>query len=182
MDATPEDLVSSPAQIKEALERNVKVVSARPAVGQGTARTVARLRPGLECEVTEGQWSLNVGMTEKYGGTGAHPNPGTYGRAALASCLAVGYAMWAARLAVPLDRLEVEVQADYDVRGELGAEETVRPGYLRIRYVVTVESPAPEAKVLELLDTCDRYSSWLDNIANPVPVSREVLYRQTTAA
>ena len=174
--------MSSPAAIKEALERNVKVVSARPSVGQGTARTVARLRPGLECEVSEGKWSLRVGMTEKYGGTGAHPNPGTYGRAALASCLAVGYAMWAARLEVPLDRLEVEVQADYDVRGELGAAEEVRPGYLWIRYVVTVESPASEAEVLRLLDTCDRTSSWLDNIANPVPVAREVVYRQSGPA
>lgn len=174
--------MSSPTQIKEALERNVKVLSARPAVGQGTAHTTARLRPGLECEVTEGNWSLHVGMTEKYGGTGAHPNPGTYGRAALASCLAIGYAMWAARLEVPLDALTVEVQADYDVRGELGAADEVRPGYLGIRYIVTVESPAPEAKVLELLDTCDRTSSWLDNIANPVPVSREVVYRQSESA
>lgn len=29
--------------------------------------------------------------------------------------------MWAARLGVPIDALEVAVQADYDVRGELGA-------------------------------------------------------------
>lgn len=174
--------MSDAAQIKEALERNVKVVSARPTVGQGTVRTVAHLRPGLECEVTEGDWGLKVGMTKKYGGTGAHPNPGTYGRAALASCLAVGYAMWAARLEVPLDSLEVEIQADYDVRGELGAAADVRPGYLGIRYVVTVESPASEEEVLRLLDTCDRTSSWLDNLANPVPVGRQVVYRQTQGA
>lgn len=174
--------MSSPAQIKEALERNVKVLGARPAVGQGTARTVARLRPGLECEVTDGPWTLQVGMTEKYGGTGAHPNPGSYGRAALASCLTIGYAMWASRLGIPLDRLEVEVQADYDVRGELGVADEVRPGYRAIRYVVTVESPAPEAEILQLRDTGDRYSSWLDDIANPVPLSRVVVYRHSAGA
>lgn len=171
--------MSSPAAIKEALERNVKVVSARPSVGQGTAKTTARLRTGLECEVTDGPWTMHVGMTEKYGGSGAHPNPGSYGRAALASCLTIGYAMWAARLGIHLDRLEVEVQADYDVRGELGAAEDVRPGYQSIRYIVTVESPASEAEILRLLDTGDRVSSWLDDIANPVPVSREVVYHQT---
>lgn len=174
--------MSSPTEIKESLERNVKVLSARPAVGRGTARTTARLRPGLECEVTDGPWTLRVGMTEKYGGTGTDPNPGSYGRAALASCLTIGYAMWAARLGVPLDRLEVEVQADYDVRGELGVDQSVRPGYAGIRYRVTVESPAPEAEVLRLLDTGDRYSSWLDDLANPVPVSREVVFRQAASA
>jgi uncharacterized OsmC-like protein len=171
--------VSSPAVIKQALERNVKVLGVRPSVGQGTARTTARLRPGLECEVTDGPWTMHVGMTEKYGGTGAHPNPGSYGRAALASCLTVGYAMWAARLEIPIDRLEVEVQADYDVRGELGVSADVRPGYTAIRYIVTIESSAREADVLRLLDTGDRASSWLDDIANPVPVSREVVYVQS---
>lgn len=173
--------MSSPAEIKAALERNVKVLGARPRVGQGTARTTARLREGLDCEVTDGPWTMLVGMTEKYGGTGAHPNPGSYGRAALASCLTVGYAMWAARLDIPLDRLEVEVQADYDVRGELGVSAEVRPGYQAIRYIVTIESPAPEAEVLRLLDTGDRASSWLDDFANPVPVSREVVYQQSGA-
>lgn len=174
--------MSSPATIKEALERNVKVVSARPGVGQGTARTTSRLRAGLDCEVTDGPWTIHVGMTEKYGGSGAHPNPGSYGRAALASCLTIGYAMWAARLGIHLDRLEVEVQADYDVRGELGVAAEVRPGYQAMRYIVTVESPATEAEILALLDTGDRASSWLDDIANPVPVRREVIFRQTPEA
>ena len=32
-------------------------------------------------------------LTEKYGGTNEGPNPGVLGRAALGSCLALGYAM-----------------------------------------------------------------------------------------
>ena len=90
--------MSSPATIKAALERNVKVVEARPSVGQGTAVTKVTLHPGLACEVEEGPWRFSVGMTEKYGGGNTGPNPGVYGRAALGSCLAIGYGMWAARL------------------------------------------------------------------------------------
>ena len=55
------------APIRSALERNVKVVSARPSVGQGVAVTRATLGPGLSCEVTEGPWRLAVGMTEIHG-------------------------------------------------------------------------------------------------------------------
>ena len=99
-------------------------------------------------------------MTEKDGGTNAGPNPGVLGRAALGSCLALGYGMWAARLDVPITALEVEIHADYDVRGELGVDDGVRPGYSAIRYVVRVSSPAPEADVRRVIDTADRYSSW----------------------
>lgn len=160
--------------IKTALERNVKAVSLRPSVGQGTAVTTIRLRDGLTCDVTEGPWRLTVAMTEKYGGTNAGPNPGVYGRTALGSCLALGYAMWAARLGVAITSLEVEIQADYDVRGELGVDDSVRPGYSAMRYVVTVTSPASEEEVRRVIDTADRYSSWRDDLANPVPLSREL--------
>jgi uncharacterized OsmC-like protein len=164
----------SDASIKAALERNVKVISARPSVGQGTAVTKVTLQPGLACEVAEGDWSFKVGMTEKYGGLNSGPNPGVYGRAALGSCLAIGYGMWAARMEIPVRALTVEVRARYDVRGELGIDDSVRPGYTDIVYVVTVDTDAPDADVQRWLDQADRHSSWLDDLRNPVPVSREV--------
>jgi uncharacterized OsmC-like protein len=167
-------------RIKTALERNAKAVSLRPGVGQGTAVTKVRLQPGLACEVTEGPWSLTVGMTDKSGGTNAGPNPGVFGRTAVGSCLALGYAMWAARLGVPIDALEVEIQADYDLRGELGVADDVHPGYTAMRYLVTVKSSAPEELVRRVLDTADRYSSWRDNIERPVPFTREVRFDRAT--
>ncbi len=163
--------------IREAIERNVRAVSLRPAVGRGTAVTRVRLRDGLACDVEDGPWRLTAGMTEKYGGTGEGPNPGVLGRAALGTCLALGYAIWAARLGVSVEALEVEVQADYDVRGELGVADNVPPGYLAVRYLVTVESAAPEADVLRVLDIADRYSSWRDDFARALPVTREVRIR-----
>ena len=82
--------------------------------------------------------------------------------------------MWAARLDVPITALDVEIHADYDVRGELGVDDDVRPGYTAMRYIVRVSSPAPEADVRRVIDTADRYSSWRDDIANPVPLAREL--------
>ena len=160
--------------IREALERNARAVQLKPSVGQGTAVTKIRLYPGLRCDVEEGAWKFTVGMSEKYGGTNAGPNPGVYGRGAVGSCLAIGYGLWAARLGVQIDALEVEVQADYDARGELGVSDDVRPGYLAMRYIVTVESPASAEDIMRVLDTADRYSSWRDDISNGVPLTREV--------
>jgi uncharacterized OsmC-like protein len=161
-------------QLGELLERNAKAVALRPSLGQKTARTKVRLKPGLECELTEGPWKLTIGMGEKSGGTNAGPNPGVLGRGALASCLAMGYAMWAARLGVRLDSLEVEVEADYDNRGELGVSTEVPPGYTQVRYIVTVASPAPEADVRRVLDTADTFSPYRDVYARANDVRREV--------
>jgi uncharacterized OsmC-like protein len=160
--------------VREALERNASLLSARPGKGQLTATTKAVLRPGLECSVTEGPHTLTVAMTTKYAGTGGGPNPGVLGRAALASCLAICYGMWSARLGIPLDSLEVEVSADFDVRGELGVSDDVRPGYGAVRYVVTATSTSSEADVLRVLDTADRYSPYRDIFATGVPLTREV--------
>lgn len=163
---------SSP--IRTALERNVRAVTLRPSIGQGTKATKVRLRPGLACDVEDGDWRFIVGMPDEYGGSNAGPNPGVYGRAALGSCLAIGYGMWAARLGVPIDELEVEVQGDFDARGELGMSDDVPPGYLAMRYIVTVKSSASEADVMRVLDIADKYSSWRDDITRPVPLTREV--------
>lgn len=171
--------MTDPTTIRTALERNVEALSVRPSVGQGTKVTRARLQPGLACEVEEGSWRFTVGMPGAYGGSDAGPNPGVYGRAALGSCLAIGYGMWAARLGVAIEALEVEVHADFDARGELGMSDDIPPGYLAMRYIVTVESSASEADVMRVLDTADKYSSWRDDITRPVPLSREVRLTST---
>ncbi|MBA3231934.1 MAG: OsmC family protein [Acidobacteria bacterium] len=101
--------------IREALERNAKAVALRPSVGQKTGKTAVHLKPGLTCGVSEGAWSITVGMGTA-GGVEAGPGPGTLGRGALGSCLALSYAMWAARLGVVLDTVDVTVEADYDSR------------------------------------------------------------------
>jgi uncharacterized OsmC-like protein len=162
------------APIRDAIERNVRAVSAKPSFGQGTAVTQVTLRPGLVADVEEGPWKFSVGMTEKYGGQNNAPNPGVFGRAALGSCLCIGYSMWAARLGIAITSLSVEVRASYDVRGELGVSGDVRPGYEQIHCVVSVETDAPDDAVQAWLDTADRHSSWLDDLRNPVPVTREL--------
>ena len=161
-------------EIRTIIERNVKAVTLRPAIGQHTGRTTVTLKPGLECEVVEGPWRLTVAMGEKSGGTNAGPSPGVLGRGALGSCLALGYAMYALRLGVPIESLEVEVEADYDSRGELGISAEVPPGYTQVRYTVTVTSPASEEDVLRVLDTADRYSPYRDVFARAHDVCRLV--------
>lgn len=148
------------SRIRTALERNARAVTLRPGVGRGTAVTRARLTDGLRCEIEDGPWRLVADMSPKSGGTDAGPNPGVLGRGALAACLAMGYAMWAARRDVPISEISVDVEADYDVRGELGVDDDVPPDYAEVRCVVYVESEAPEWRVLEILREAEAHSSY----------------------
>ena len=160
-------------KIKLAFERNAKAISLRPSVGQGTAITKVRLREDLTCDVEDGPWKFVVDMSPKSGGDGRGPDSGVYGRTALGSCLAMGYTLWGAKLGVAFSRLEVEVQADYDSGGYLGVS-AGPPGYRQVRYIVTVESDAPEADVLNVLDQADAHSPYRDVFTRAQDVRREV--------
>ena len=81
--------MSSTEKIKNAFERVVKAFTAKPSLGLGTRKSTARLVNGLTCEITEGEWKLSADMAEAAGGNASAPTPGVYGRAALASCLAI---------------------------------------------------------------------------------------------
>ncbi len=165
-------------KIKTAFERNAKAVELRPGVGQGTAVTKVKLGEGFTCEITDGPWRLIADLGEKHGGRNAGPNPGVYGRAALGSCLAISYVMWAAKLGVPISGLEIEVQADYDVRGEYGLAD-LPAGYQEVRYLVHIQSPASEAEILKLLDWADAHTPYLDVFRRPIRVRREVEIQAT---
>ena len=166
-------MTSATEHIKAVLDRNAKALALRPSVGQGTAVTKVRLTEGLACQIEEGAWKLTADMSEKSGGANTGPNPGILGRASLGSCLAIGYAMWAARRGVPIRSLEVEVQADYDIRAEYGID-GVKAGYRQVRCVVNVESEASEEEVRRVFDEANAGSSYLHIWRDPQDVNIDI--------
>jgi uncharacterized OsmC-like protein len=113
-------------------------------------------------------------MPVKAGGDETAPTPGTLGRGALASCIAIGIAGWAARKEIPVDAVQVEVQADFDARGELGMDDRIPPGYKEVRYVISIESPACADVIVELVETVERYSPYVHIFARAQTMKRIV--------
>ena len=143
--------------IKTAFERNGRAIELRPAVGRKTAITKVRVVQGVHCEAEEGRWKVVADASEKSGGTALGPDPGLIVRSALGTCFAMGYVMWAAHFDVPVSNIEVEIQADFDARGQHDVP-GVPPGYSEIRYLVHIESDAPEADIQRVVETADRAS------------------------
>lgn len=165
--------MTSQQKIKEAVSRSAKALTLKPKLGLGKGISKSKVVNGLSCEITEGNYKLIADMPESVGGNASGPAPGVYGRAAFGSCLAIGYMMKASAMNIKIGSLEVEVQADYDDGALLGTS-SAPPGYLEVRYTVTVESDAAEDEILQMLDLADNQSPYLDVFTRQQKCIRDV--------
>lgn len=165
--------MADPKKLKEAFERNVKVLELKPSKGRYTTSTKVRLLDGTTCEVEHKHWKFTADVGKQQGGNDEGPGPGILYRASLGSCLAIGYATWAAQMDIQIDHLEVDVEADVDARGNYGIE-NAEPGYRGMRYTVTIESPASKDEIHEMIKNADDHSPILANFKKPMNIERNV--------
>lgn len=104
------------------------------------------------------------------GGTDIGANPIEHLLAALGSCQVITYQVWAEKLGLRLDHVDVRLSGDIDLRGFLGLDDAVRPGFESITVDVTITGPEPAARYDELIATVEQHCPVLDNLTRPVPV------------
>ena len=170
--------MADPKEIKEAFERNQKVLKLRPSKAKSTATTRIRLFDGTTCEVEHKHWKFKVDIGKSEGGNDAGPGPGILERGALGSCLAIAYSQRAAVLEIPIEKIEVDVESDFDARGMLYITDDP-PGFEALRYRVYIESPALKEQIIELIEEADSHSPVLDDFRRAIPVEREVTIKST---
>lgn len=172
--------MADPKTIKRAFERNQKAVKLKPSLGKSKAVTKVRLYDGTTCEVEHKHWKFKVDIGKSEGGNDAGPGPGILERGALGSCLAIGYSQRAAVLGIPIHKIEVGVETDFDARGMLYLHDAA-PGFDKMTCKVYIESPASEEEIMQLIEDTDRHSPVLDDFRRAIPVKREVrlVKRQT---
>ena len=159
--------------IKNKFERTRKALTLKPSLGHDTGVSKTRIISGLTCETKEGDWVFKTDMPKQVGGNGTASSPGALGRAALGSCLAIGYMMWASKLDIKIDSLEVEIEADYD-DGGLFATSDSPPGYLEIRILVKIKSPASSDEIENVLKMGDTHSPYFDVFSRAQSCIRKV--------
>jgi hypothetical protein len=72
-------------------------------------------------------------------GTDTAPNPQEMLMAALNACVMVGYVAGAALRGITLETLELETSGELDLRGFLGIDANVKPGYDSVQYTVRIK-------------------------------------------
>jgi uncharacterized OsmC-like protein len=161
--------------IRNAFGRMAHVFAKRPEAAQATSVMRARLVDGLRCEAQEGNWRFSIDMPVEGGGGGSGPTPGVHGRAALASCLAIGYGICLARAHIEVRNLEVEVAVDFDNRGLVGMD-GVYPGYLGVRHTLYIDADATPEQLEPVIAEARRCSPYLHVFADPQPLQGSVVY------
>jgi uncharacterized OsmC-like protein len=102
------------------------------------------------------------------------PNTAEYVLHALAACLAGTIAYHAAARGIALDGLETTIDGDVDLRGFLGLDGDVRPGYQQIRVSIKASGDLDDNQLAELA-SLTRYSPVRDIVSNPVPVAIDLV-------
>lgn len=103
-------------------------------------------------------------------GENSAPNPQETLMSALNACVMVGYVAGAAVKGIKLERLEIETKGQLDLRGFLGIDPSVRPGYETIHYTVRIKGNGTPAQFREIHETVMKTSPNYFNIAQPVAI------------
>jgi uncharacterized OsmC-like protein len=113
---------------------------------------------------------FTVAIDEPYEllGDNSAPNPQEMLMAALNACMIVGYVACATVAGIKLELVEIESSGELDLRGFLGLDPTVRPGYETIRYGVKVKGDGTKEQFQGIHETVMRTSPNYFNLSQPI--------------
>ena len=134
-------------------------------------KTSSNLGGRFRSDVTIRNHALTIDEPEAIGGSDLGPSPAEVILAALGSCQEITYRAYATAMGIALDSVSVELEGDIYLRGFFAVDETIRPGYEKIRAVVKIESSAAAADLEKLREAVNAHCPVLDILSNPVPVT-----------
>jgi uncharacterized OsmC-like protein len=170
----------------EALARMVRDIELTPAKGQVEFRVRSewkgqtRSRTAVDSYTVGGQrvhrhFEIDADEPFELLGRNTAPNPQELLMAALNACITVGYVAGAAVRGIELEKLEIETSGELDLRGFLGINPAVKPGYDTIQYVVRIKGEGTLEQFLEIHDAVARTSPNYFNLARPVKIDARLV-------
>lgn len=170
------------------LNNMIEAVKQNPTLAQATFHTSTHWREGFHSVAQVGDYvqggdkvergrTFTVGADHPQGLLGGNEAPAAVETlvAAVAGCIAGGWATFGAALDIPVEELEIDLEGDIDLQGFMGLGEGVRPGLERIRGTVAVKSPASDEQLQQLKNLAEQRSPVVDSLR--VPVETELVRR-----
>jgi uncharacterized OsmC-like protein len=170
----------------DALMGVVEEIKANPARGMVEFRVKSNWKGQTRSEATVESYTLageKIDRTFKMMvdepfellGENTAPNPQEYLMTALNACVMVGYVAGAAIRGIRLESLELVTEGALDLRGFLGIDATVKPGYDRIRYTVRIKGNGTAEQFREIHETVLKTSPNYFNVTQPVAIDADLV-------
>jgi uncharacterized OsmC-like protein len=121
------------------------------------------------------QFSIDVDEPCELGGSNRSANPQEYLLAALNACMVVGYAAQCALRGITLEKLEIETHGEIDLRGFLGIDAAVAPGYDKLNYIVYIKGSGTREQFAEIHKAVMATSPNFHNISRPVDLKANLV-------
>jgi uncharacterized OsmC-like protein len=115
-------------------------------------------------------FSIDVDEPLQLGGANRFANPQEYLLAAVTACMMVGFVAISTLKGVRLDKLEIEIEGDIDLRAFLLIDLGVTPGYEALNYTVRIKGDASEAEFAEIHRLVMASSPNFHNATHPIPM------------
>jgi uncharacterized OsmC-like protein len=128
----------------------------------------------VACSVDIGRAVYNAQAHKGVGGTGTAACSGDLLLGALAACAQITCQMVAAAMGIPIQRMEVTVDGDLDLRGTLGISKDVPVGFERIERRFHIVAPEATADQLRgLREKTEQYCVVMQTLAQPPKLQTE---------
>ena len=114
------------------------------------------------------RFSFDIDEPCEIGGSNRFANPQEHLLAALNACMMVGYVAQCAVRGITLEKLEIQTDGDIDLRGFLGIDSAVAPGYDSLSYVVRIKGNGTKEQFGEIHKAVMATSSNFHNVSRPV--------------
>jgi uncharacterized OsmC-like protein len=136
---------------------------------QGQTRSRAQIQ-GFEIggEPVPRRFSIDIDEPYELGGSNRFANPQEHLLAALNACMMVGYVAQCAVRSITIESLEIETDGEIDLRGFLGIDPSVPPGYENLRYTVRIKGSGSRQEFAEIHEVVMKTSPNFYNVSRSV--------------
>jgi uncharacterized OsmC-like protein len=144
--------------------------TAQPQLIRPEVRTTLVVGTATEVRVQASSHAFTIDEPAGLGGTDKGANPVEHLLAALGSCQVITFQVWAQKLGIQLDEVDIALTGEIDLRGFFGEAEGVRPGFQSIDVSVQLSGPETAERYEELTQAVEEHCPVLDGLGNTVPV------------
>ena len=136
---------------------------------QGQARSRAQVESfEIGGERVPRRFSIDIDEPYELGGSNSFANPQEHLIAALNACMTVGYVAQCAVRGMTLESLAIETGGEIDLRGFLGIDPAVPPGYENLSYTVRIKGSGTKEQFAEIHEAVMATSPNFYNMSRPV--------------